>query len=156
MRRHLRRCEVKVISGGQTGADRTALEVAKDLGLQTGGVVPKGWRTEAGPDPTLATFGCTQHASPDYPPRTRRNVLDSDGTVWFGRTNSRGYLCTRREAQEANRPFLANPDSRILRNWLALWNIQVLNVAGNTQRENPHIGAMVRMFLSGALPREKP
>ena len=142
---------MKIISGGQTGADRTALEVASELGLQTGGVVPKGWRTEAGSDPTLAAFGCVQHHSPDYPPRTRQNVLSSDGTVWFGKTTSRGFLRTQKEAKEAQKPFLVNPDTKELIEWLAVHRMQVLNVAGNTLLENPHIRSQVRMFLTAAL-----
>ena len=47
----------KVISGGQTGADRTGLECAKALGLETGGTAPDSWRTDEGHDPTLADFG---------------------------------------------------------------------------------------------------
>ena len=46
----------KIISGGQTGADREALETARDLGIETGGFVPKGWLTEDGPDYSLHDF----------------------------------------------------------------------------------------------------
>jgi hypothetical protein len=142
---------MRIISGGQTGADRTALEVAKELGLQTGGTVPRGWRTENGPDPSLATFGCREHASNEYPPRTRQNVLDSDGTVWFGTTKSRGYLRTFKEVQAAQKPWLVNPNTAELLRWLAAFQIEVLNVAGNAESENPRIGALVRMFLATAL-----
>ena len=144
---------MKVISGGQTGADRTALEVAKENGVETGGTVPKGWRTELGPDPTLAKFGCVQHKSAEYPPRTRQNVRDSGGTVWFGKTTSLGFARTKKEANLADKPFLINPDSKELMTWLNIWKIQVLNVAGNTQSENPHIGQQVRTFLTPALAR---
>jgi hypothetical protein len=53
----------KLISGGQTGADRAGLEAAKALGIATGGTAPKGWRIEnpdgtSGSDPSLAEFGC--------------------------------------------------------------------------------------------------
>jgi len=140
-----------IISGGQTGADRTALEVAHELGLKTGGVVPKGWRTESGPDPSLARFGCTQHSSADYPPRTRQNILDSDGTVWFGKTTSRGFLRTEKEAKSAHKPFLVNPDTKELMTWLRSRRINVLNVAGNTLSENPNIATQVRAFLTTAL-----
>ena len=48
----------KIISGGQTGADMGALLAARDLGMESGGVAPKGWRTEDGPQETLLlSFG---------------------------------------------------------------------------------------------------
>ena len=51
----------KIISGGQTGADRAGLEVAKRLGYETGGTVPRGYKTSTGPDPTLKEFGVVEH-----------------------------------------------------------------------------------------------
>ena len=76
----------KIISGGQTGADQGGLEAAEKLSLSTGGKMPRGFKTEDGPDPKLASrFGLGELASAEYPPRTRYNVVDSDGTVIFGR-----------------------------------------------------------------------
>jgi hypothetical protein len=72
-----------IISGGQTGVDQMALEAAHTHGLVTGGMAPKGFKTENGGDPTLARFGLTEHTSYDYPPRTRYNVNNSDYTVIF-------------------------------------------------------------------------
>ena len=72
----------RVISGGQTGADQAGLAVAKRLGVPTGGYLPKGWLTEAGPRPDLgATYGLEEAETAAYPERTERNVLASDGTV---------------------------------------------------------------------------
>lgn len=71
----------KVISGGQTGVDRAALEAAQYCNIETGGWAPKGWRTDVGADPTLADFGLREHTSPLYPPRTASNVRDSDVTI---------------------------------------------------------------------------
>src|SRR4051812_15127400 len=95
----------KVISGGQTGADRAALECAKALGLETGGHAPRGFRTEKGNDPSLKEFGLAETASDDYPTRTRLNVQNADATVWFGSTGSQGYYCTWREATALKKPF---------------------------------------------------
>ncbi|KKL28978.1 hypothetical protein LCGC14_2369790, partial [marine sediment metagenome] len=76
---------LKVISGGQTGADQGGLEAGKELGLETGGTAPLGWKTEDGPQPELLKgFGLRECTQPGYPVRTRRNVLTSDGTVIFG------------------------------------------------------------------------
>lgn len=130
----------KVISGGQTGADRTGLECAKALGLETGGTAPKGWRTDEGPDPSLKDFGLIESSSANYPPRTEQNVKDADITVWFGKTTSPGYWCTKRFAKEHGKPMIDNPVSLI--------NIadtcEVINVAGNRRRVNPGVVEQVR------------
>jgi len=75
----------KIISGGQTGADQGGLEAAKILGVETGGRVPLGFKTEIGPMPDLGPqFGLVELVSGEYAPRTRYNVVDSDGTIIFG------------------------------------------------------------------------
>lgn len=82
----------KIISGGQGGADRAGLEAARKLGLQTGGSCPAGWRVEGGSgfDPTLKEFGIVCLESPKYPPRSMKNVDDSDGTLAFRLKSSPG------------------------------------------------------------------
>jgi Circularly permutated YpsA SLOG family len=70
------------------------LEVARELGLPTCGTAPRGYRTEAGPDSSLAGFGLREHPKPAYVQRTRQNVMDSDGTVLYGDTESRGCKAT--------------------------------------------------------------
>ena len=69
----------KIISGGQTGADRAALDVAIELGIPHGGWVPKGRKTEAGRLP--AKYQLKEMPTDSYPERTEQNVLDSDGTL---------------------------------------------------------------------------
>ena len=132
----------KLISGGQTGADRAGLEAAKRLGIPTGGTAPKGWRvclpdgSEAS-DPTLAEFGLTEHPSREYASRTRQNVVDSDGTVWFGSLDSSGARTTFDAIADYNKPSITNPSPLALRQWLQREGIKVLNVAGNRQSVNP-------------------
>ncbi|MVM32295.1 hypothetical protein GO755_19770 [Spirosoma sp. HMF4905] len=53
----------KVVSGGQTGLDQMGLEVAKVLGIHIGGISPKGYLTENGPDAVLRDFGLAEHTS---------------------------------------------------------------------------------------------
>lgn len=130
----------KVISGGQTGADRTGLECAQALGLETGGTVPKGWRTDEGPDPSLAAFGCVEHESSEYPPRTIANVMASDVTVWFGKTNSAGYRLTAKACRMAGVLMVVNPTN--LRPIANLY--RVMNVAGNRRKKNPAVVGLVR------------
>jgi hypothetical protein len=74
-----------VYSGGQTGADRAALEAAKELQLTTGGWAPAGYHTTAGPDLALKAFGLREvhggSLARRYVTRSIRNVDDTDGTL---------------------------------------------------------------------------
>ena len=75
-----------IISGGQVGADQAGWEAAIDLGLETGGQMPRGFRTHFGNDPDVgALYGATESASRDWPPRTRENIRNSDATIIFTR-----------------------------------------------------------------------
>lgn len=126
----------RIISGGQRGADRWGLIAARDLGLKTGGTAPKGWRVQLpdesdGSDPDLAGFGLVEHTSPTYPPRTKKNVEDSDGTLWVGYEKSGGGRLTIGHAQLSQKQIIVNPTPEVLREWLQLHQIRVLNVAGN-------------------------
>ena len=73
----------KIISGGQTGVDRAALDVALALGLAVGGGCPKGRRAEDGIIPDR--YPLTETPEPNYEARTRRNVEDADGTLILNR-----------------------------------------------------------------------
>jgi hypothetical protein len=142
---------MKIISGGQTGADREALETARDLGIETGGFVPKGWLTEDGPDPSLQEFGCVEHRSTSFSVRTRANVFASHGTVWFGKLHTPGHHCTKSATGHyptEKRPFLENPTPGELREWIKKHDIRILNVAGNRRSKNPGISKIVRQILT--------
>jgi hypothetical protein len=121
----------KIISGGQTGIDRMGLEVARDLGYETGGTAPKGFKTEKGNDPSLAEFGLIANNSDNYKVRTEKNVKDSDGTVLFGNMKSPGSEETIMLLKIYRKPYIENPTASELRDWLNENNIEVLNVAGN-------------------------
>jgi hypothetical protein len=130
----------KVISGGQTGADQAGLVAAKRFGLETGGQIPKGFRTLTGPRPDLGPmFGITEHASDDYAPRTYCNVHDSDGTVRLaGNFSSRGEVCTKKAIDKYKRhvfdvDLTDPPPVRDFVGWLTGHDIGVLNVAGNAE-----------------------
>lgn len=73
----------KIISGGQTGADRAGLMAGKKLNIETGGWCVKDYRTEDGIDLELKNFGIKCLDSIEYPERTKKNVDDSDGTIVF-------------------------------------------------------------------------
>lgn len=140
----------RIVSGGQTGADQHGLFAARAAGIATGGWSPLGWRTESGPAPWLADYGLREHASPEYPPRTEANVLEADATLWFGRADSAGYWCTRKDANRHFKPFfeaeVSSPAevTRLIR----LLRYKTINVAGNRASSSPGIGNRVEQFLA--------
>lgn len=151
----------KIISGGQTGIDRLGLEIGKELGLETGGTTTPGYYTENGPDISLQEFGVTEIA-PElqagkkgkefYLPRTEQNVINSDGTVYFSTDeDSAGRIATQRFAKAHNKPFLLNPTSQELAQWLVDNNINTLNVAGNRgSKVSPEFDSQVRETIRSA------
>lgn len=134
----------KIISGGQTGADRTGLEVAQELGLDTGGMAPKGYKTDEGNDPSLLHFGLQESASREYPPRTLWNVRNSDATVWFGQV-SPGYHCTKRYCNEFGKELFWNPTPKEFRRLADVY--ETLNIAGNRKSKNPVVVQQVREVM---------
>lgn len=154
----------KVISGGQTGADMGGLFGAYTApGIETGGWAPKGFRTEAGPKKILGKqYKLKETKSPTYPPRTKRNVLGSDGTLWFGSTNSPGARLTFQLCRRHKRPIkrirysIENRRSPIreisgLVKWIKRNNIEILNVAGNRESKNTGITMYVEAVVSRLL-----
>lgn len=147
----------KIISGGQTGADAAGLLAAKAIGLKTGGVAPKGYRTEDGPMPVLKTeFGLTEHTSSDYKARTMQNVKDSDGTVLFGDESSAGSGYTKKCCAVLNKPLFKVASGSLdsgaaFQQWLIEHQIKVLNVAGNRESVNPGVGRFAYDYLLNAL-----
>lgn len=143
----------RVISGGQTGVDRTGLEVARELGIPTGGTAPKGWRIDGGADPSLADFGLVESPYDTYPPRTRENVVNSDATVLFGNMESPGCKLTIKLCKQNQRVYLCNPTEDTLKEWIEENDIKVLNVAGNRLRTNPVASITARDVLKRTLVR---
>ncbi len=127
-----------IVSGGQTGVDRAALDVGLSLGLEVSGWCPRGRRAEDGPlDPG---YPLRETASRNYAVRTAWNVRDSDATLILSPTPlSGGTLRTLQEARRQGRPILClelgSAETREFVCWLAVHRPQVLNVAG--PRENP-------------------
>lgn len=148
----------KVVSGGQTGADISALIVAKKYGLETGGWIPKGFRTQVGPKPIYAElYGLVEHESSSYVPRTYANVKDSDGTLRIaGDLFSAGEIQTLKAIKQYDKPYM---DIDVLqghswkdlavrvRLWIEEYNIQILNVAGNSEKTFPGISGETIDFM---------
>jgi hypothetical protein len=133
----------KIISGGQTGVDRAALDVALELGISCGGWCPKGRRAEDGAIPDR--YPLEEASSAEYPLRTELNVQDADGTLilTWGRPMG-GTLLTLKLARKHHKPFLltdlaeATDDARV-RYWIQNTAIQILNVAGPRESEAPGV-----------------
>ena len=157
----------KVISGGQTGVDTIGLQVARELGIVTGGTAPRGYLRESGVDTEdIRSYGLREITEEEqaeytrltgkrdsYTARTSKNVENSDGTVYFAFDgDSAGRLATQREANRLGKPFLLNPTANQLREWLIANNIQTLNVAGNrgsklTKEQTQNISNILREAL---------
>ena len=136
----------KIISGGQTGADRAGLDAAIDRGLDHGGWIPRGRRTENGRLPER--YRMRETASSSYPDRTRKNVLSADGTVVFTRGRpTGGSSLTLEVARRHSRPVLHINLLRrdrleaavVLYEWLLEHRIRTLNVAGCRESKAPGI-----------------
>ncbi|TRZ52370.1 hypothetical protein D4R99_02845 [bacterium] len=149
----------KIISGGQTGADRGGLEAARALSIPIGGVCPKGFKTEKGSDLSLKEFGLKELNSSVYEERTMRNIEDSDGTVIFCKTDDKGNisgigtLFTVYYSANINKPFIVNPGETEFISWLKQNKILVLNVAGNRESLEPGICESTKIFLIQALSK---
>lgn len=137
---------LKIISGGQTGADQAALDVAIEQGIPHGGWVPKGRLTEAGP--LAEKYRLQELATESYPQRTEKNILAADGTVIFSHGQlTGGSALTERLAQEHGKPLLhldletmSPPQAAsLLEDWLTDNDITVLNVAGARASTDPAI-----------------
>lgn len=149
----------KIISGGQTGVDRGALDAAIALGIEHGGWCPRGRQAEDGRIPDR--YRLEETDSPDYPARTERNVLESDATLILYRGQlSGGTLLTLRLAEDHQRPCLAvNLDSPVppaeIRKWLKEHRAEVLNVAGPRESQSLGIGDSAREFMLNLLKSRK-
>ncbi|HWY86715.1 MAG TPA: putative molybdenum carrier protein [Gemmataceae bacterium] len=146
---------MKIISGGQTGVDRAALDVALELGLPCGGWCPKGRRSEAGPIPERYPLEAT--ATADYPERTEANVRAADATLILTRGRpDRGTALTYKLALRLKKPCyvvdLKEPDVvEQVKMWLANQRIAVLNVAGPRESSQKGIHAEASAYLRRVL-----
>jgi Circularly permutated YpsA SLOG family len=149
-----------VVSGGQTGADQAGWRAAEACDVPTGGWMPKGFLTEEGPQRYFADlYGAKEMPTAWYPARTEQNVQDSDGTIWFGTTDTAGAKTTLNACERFKRPLmLVEPYRSILPADVVIWlrrNPQItrLNVAGNRESKNPGIGERVERFLTVVFKR---
>jgi len=152
----------KIISGGQTGADIAGLIAAQQFGLETGGWMPKGFLTQAGPQPGWAEkYGLQEHISAKYPPRTYANVKDSDATIRLAfNMNSAGEKCTLNAIHQYKKPHIdvefglypsidgpsITPEKVV--EFLEKHHIEVLNIAGNSEKTHTGMAGYVVEYLT--------
>lgn len=139
-----------VISGGQTGVDRGALDAAIFLQLPHAGKCPRGRLAEDGCIPE--TYQLQETASRRYSIRTEQNVIDADGTliIYYGRLNG-GTAFTQRMAEKHQKPYFlfdcTNPPAIAdVTDWLSHEGIETLNCAGPRESSCPGIGSIARQL----------
>ena len=164
----------KIISGGQTGADRAGLDFAIETGLEHGGYVSRGRKAEDGRIDDR--YNLVELSTSSYPARTRRNIEESDGTVIFSleRLLSGGTKLTWEHANKLSEPVLhiynarkeriLNQDSlrleiQALTDFLCSKKIEILNVAGPRESKEPGVYewtlALLRLFLNRPVIRTR-
>jgi hypothetical protein len=145
----------KIVSGGQTGVDRAALDVALELKLPCGGWCPKGRLAEDGVIPP--DYPLHETPTEEYPQRTEWNVRDSDGTLILTKGQPTGGTAfTIEVAARLKKPCLVldlatQPHTAPVQSWAENHEIRILNVAGPRESTCPGIYAEARQFLLAAL-----
>lgn len=141
----------RIVSGGQTGVDRAALDVALSLGLPCGGWCPQGRLAEDGVIPE--SYPLVETPCADYAQRTHWNVRDADGTlILVGGPFGGGTAYTLETARNLGKPHLIvdldqNPLPQAVHTWLHLSRIQTLNTAGPRESQSSGIYALSARFL---------
>jgi hypothetical protein len=141
----------KIVSGGQTGVDRAALDVALELGIPCGGWCPAGRRAEDGRIPDRYPLVETPTAA--YPQRTKWNVRDSDGTLVLTRGRpTGGTRLTIEVAKRLEKPCLMIDlndavEKADVQKWMLENHVSILNVAGPRESESPGNSRLAAAFL---------
>ncbi len=145
----------KIISGGQTGVDRAALDAAIRLGIPHGGYCPRGRRAE---DARIADcYLLAETPASDYLQRTEWNVRDSDGTlILTAGPLEGGTAATARFASLMHKPCLiidlsTSPSPEAASQWLKKNAVRVLNVAGPRASKQPAIYEQAVAYLDRLL-----
>ena len=141
----------RIISGGQTGVDRAALNAAIELGIAHGGWCPRGRMAEDGRIPHK--FHLKETLSSDYAVRTRWNVRDADGTlILYREPLEGGTALTWQLAVKLEKPVLLvelefPPVFEAFHLWLRENSIHILNIAGPRESQRPGIYREVKSLL---------
>lgn len=145
---------MRIVSGGQTGVDRGALDAALEAGIPCGGWCPEGRQAEDGRIDDR--YPLTELPGGGYPERTRQNVIDSDATliIHFG-SLSGGTALTVRYCEELGKPHLlvdahretpAEGATAVL-DFLSVRKADTLNVAGPRASKAPAAAEYTRHLI---------
>lgn len=160
--------DLVIIAGGQTGADRAALDFAIAHGVRHGGWCPRGRMAEDGP--LDRRYLLRETPSSNYAERTEWNARQADATAVFSLTRevTGGTRLTLDIAQRLGKPLLhlardgepAPPDriaacAAALRGFLDVYQVKTLNVAGPRASQAPGVGEFVTSVLTAALAAEE-
>ncbi|WP_442482767.1 putative molybdenum carrier protein [Aeoliella sp. SH292] len=160
---------VTIVSGGQTGADRAALDFAIEHAMPHGGWCPRGRRAEDGAIDDR--YNLRETSSGSYHIRTRQNIEDSDATVviTIAREVTGGTALTLRLAEELDKPLLhlarnahtrpgiasaIRKDAEALNQFLTEHGVGTLNIAGPRASTEPKIASYVWSVLAAAMTVE--
>ncbi len=153
---------LRIVSGGQTGVDRAALDAALAAGAPCGGWCPGGRLAEDGP--IDARYPLTEIPGAGYIERTRANVADSDGTViLYGGPLEGGSLQTQRFCLDLGKPcltiaretFSETQAAAEIAHFVANHHVRTLNVAGPRASKQPQIYAYARAVVAQLLAAER-
>lgn len=149
---------LKIISGGQTGVDRGALDAALAAGAPCGGWCPKGRLAEDG---TIdASYPLQEATSDDYRVRTLKNVIDADGTVviYFGKLEGGSLVAVEYCRQHGKPHLLINTDfvkaekaAAQIKKFVLDKKIKVLNVAGPRASKVPRARTYAQITIAALL-----
>jgi len=151
----------KIISGGQTGADRAALDFAIRHNIPHSGWVPKGRKTEDGTLPYK--YHLLEIPTGEYSRRTEKNILDSDGTLIISHgILTEGSALTGELATLYRKPWIhidleATPypeAASMIREWIRHNGIKVMNIAGARASKDPMIYQAVTELLEATFYKQ--
>ncbi|MGH6636455.1 MAG: putative molybdenum carrier protein [Gammaproteobacteria bacterium] len=140
----------RVLSGGQTGVDRAALDAARAAKIAIGGWCPRGRRADDGA--ISEHYPLAETPSAGYAQRTEWNVRDADGTLILKRgALEGGTVLTVRVASRWGKPCLVidlnDPSAMVVVDWFAEDGIRVLNISGPREAQRPGIYTQALEFL---------
>lgn len=147
----------KIISGGQTGVDRAALDVAMANGIDCGGSCPAGRAADDGPIPER--YPLVETVEHDHFVRTGNNVRDADATLLLYRQRLHGGTAYAVEmARHMDKPVLAidvdaSPDAAAVADWIRSLQIGTLHIGGQREVTSPGIYEQARAFIQDVIDR---
>jgi predicted Rossmann-fold nucleotide-binding protein len=157
----------KIVTGGQTGVDRSALDVAIELNYKYGGWCPRGRKAEDGIIDPIKYVNLEETSTDHYPQRTEFNVRDSDGTLIIMNGNEdamgRGTKLTVNMTKKHQKSLfivnLGEEDKNLneikVMEWLMANQIEILNIAGPREQTTPGIYKQAETFLRSLLQKTK-